>query len=1488
MNNFNFRNILPALLLLLAIVNFGPIASSQTWTEIQPEANYWQASALSSDGVIILAAHGSGVGQRAGLLKRSNDGGVNWVNVGTTPTENKNWYSLAMSVNGQYMMAGEYQGRIYRSTDGGANWTETRPAGDLNGIWGISMSDNGQTVLAANWDRRLYKSSDFGTTWAELQPAGDNNQGWSVVAVSGDGNTFVAGIWGTKNIYVSHTAGADWSTAPGLPNDTFWQSADLSYDGQIAYISTTNSLLGPLKSTDGLASWSEMSVGNTSAYQRGISCSSDGLTLAITFRNEQKIYYSTNGGSSWSNNSIPPYPTAYFQGTTVSVSQDGSTILGLTADYMRGGYYWDPDIPYGHIYKGILPLNIPPAAGDGTIADPYQIATLANLNWLSTTTSVWDFKYFIQTADIDAVATKFQNPDGVGGYAGFSPIGGLNSQYFNGTYDGNGKTISNLYINRAGGTYAGLFGMTEGTIKNLGVLNADVTGGTYAGILIGQNKTPASIHDCYSSGSVKGASAGGLVGWHGGGTVELCYSTASVQTTADGESNSAGGLIAKLSGAALVQNCYANGSVSGTMGNCIGGLIGSTQDNVTVKKCYAKGAVTLVGTSSYAGGLFGNAIWRDESPYTIEDCYWDTHTSGQDESSGGTGVVGKTTAEMLTQSTYPNWNFSYPWNMIPGNYPVLYILGPSFSGGNGTMGSPFQIANIDDLLVLNAFPVLWNKYFIQTANIDAAGSALLPIGNSDINFTGSYDGQNFTIDHFAYDGLAIDDMEVGFFKHVSGASLKNIKLTHLNLSAFVIIGGLAGIAVYTTVDNCFVSGNLTCLLVGGGLVGKSENSTFSRCGTDVVFTGNILLYGPAANTHLGGFAGLVEGSSTFTNCYARGSVSGYKISGFVGGLDWNSTIFGDGTISHTMGFTLINCYAANTLTVSDGGEKGGLYGQSGYTGSSIIMTSSYWDNELAATANGYIGENAKTTAQMKTQATFEGWDFSTPIWSLNSLYNGGYPNLDGQAESVWTGNTSTAWNTAGNWSANAVPTANADIIIPDVANDPVVAASIGANCRNLTVNSGATLTVQSGGSLITTGTVTGNMTIQRFAAGNTLLNANTYHLVSVPLHPDNVSLSNLFLGSYLYQYLPATNAWQGMGTTTTTELNETLGYMIYYPNTGTTYSFTGVPNTGTFAPSVTYPGNSGGLNFALVPNPYPSNIDWNAATGWTKTNIGTSIWVYNNGNYGVWDGTSGTNLASQHISVGQAFFVQTTAASPVLTMDNRVRTHSDATFLKNSNTAANQLRVRADANTMVDELLVGFGESANNAYNASEDALKLQGAATAPQLSTLADNIKLSINNLAAINSGTVVPMNFETEFEGNVTLTFSQIESFPANLAIRLQDNLTSQLIDLRKQSTYTFAHLQSNSSKRFELLFGSATGIDEQKTSGGNIWISKKTVNISSPTSVGEKALIEIFNAAGQMVFSKQITLSSITQVPTSLYGFAVVKVNTGKNVWIAKGIF
>ena len=63
--------------------------------------------------------------------------------------------------------------------------------------------------------------------------------------------------------------------------------------------------------------------------------------------------------------------------------------------------------------------------------------------------------------------------------SGWDPIGSFARGYFDATFDGNGHTISNLFINRSTTDYVGLFGETIGTLRDLGLEDADVTGQDY-------------------------------------------------------------------------------------------------------------------------------------------------------------------------------------------------------------------------------------------------------------------------------------------------------------------------------------------------------------------------------------------------------------------------------------------------------------------------------------------------------------------------------------------------------------------------------------------------------------------------------------------------------------------------------------------------------------------------------------------------------------------------------------------------------------------------------------------------------------------------------------------------------------------------------------------------------------------------------------------------------------------------------------------------
>ncbi|MCF7796925.1 MAG: FG-GAP-like repeat-containing protein [Lentisphaeria bacterium] len=309
--------------------------------------------------------------------------------------------------------------------------------------------------------------------------------------------------------------------------------------------------------------------------------------------------------------------------------------------------------------------------GSGTEGDPYQIGCLNDLLFLSNTTNsdYWS-AHFIQTGDIDASSTATLNSS-----TGFIPIGNI-YPHFSGVFNGGGHIINDLYINRSGTDYQGLFGKTSGAIiKNLNLTNVSITGKAWVGALVADNGygSATSIENCSSSGSVtgNGEAIGGLVGKNGSGST-ISTSFSSCSTTMLGANWSCGGLVGHNPSSNVI-NSYATGTVTGT--NAVGGLIGNNTSGI-VTNCFSTGAVS--GTGSYIGGLIGGFS------YQVNNCFWDTLSSGQLTSNGGSGI---TTGEMQIRSTFTNagWDFKDAgtndiWNM--GNsrnsgYPYLDWQYPS-------------------------------------------------------------------------------------------------------------------------------------------------------------------------------------------------------------------------------------------------------------------------------------------------------------------------------------------------------------------------------------------------------------------------------------------------------------------------------------------------------------------------------------------------------------------------------------------------------------------------------------------------------------------------------------------------------------------------------------------------------------------------------------------------------------------------------------------
>jgi hypothetical protein len=198
------------------------------------------------------------------------------------------------------------------------------------------------------------------------------------------------------------------------------------------------------------------------------------------------------------------------------------------------------------------------SGGSGTESDPYQIAAVSDWNDLMNTASDWN-KHFIMTADVNLQGIPL------------IPVG-RNWPNFNGVFDGNGHIIRNADINMTSSLYVGLFGYSNGQIRNLGVVDVNISGRDDTGGLMGYNN--GTIIACFVTGSVNGNNeVGGLVGRNGrlGPTITDCYAIATVTG-----SSSVGGLAGRNYG--IISNCFATGDVSGT--TSVGGLIGASAGSI--------------------------------------------------------------------------------------------------------------------------------------------------------------------------------------------------------------------------------------------------------------------------------------------------------------------------------------------------------------------------------------------------------------------------------------------------------------------------------------------------------------------------------------------------------------------------------------------------------------------------------------------------------------------------------------------------------------------------------------------------------------------------------------------------------------------------------------------------------------------------------------------------------------------------------------------
>lgn len=283
----------------------------------------------------------------------------------------------------------------------------------------------------------------------------------------------------------------------------------------------------------------------------------------------------------------------------------------------------------------------------------------------------------------------------------WSPMGmadekGKITGYYKGIFDGNGHSISGVYVNRDEAAddvdmrfkgSIGLFGYHDGVIRNLGILDSYMRGNYYIGSICGYNNC-GTIQNCYSTARVGGVLyIGGISGRIHHGIVENCYNAGNVCGNRE-----IGGICGD--NYSIIESCYNIGSVSGN--EDVGGIAGwgydveDDSDSCKIVDCYNMGKVT---GKKNVGGICGYDYCS-----LVENCYSQATVSGNTNVGGICGNSNKVDFQ----------NAYYDSNLYTGN-AIGYLKDATTEKTEGKPSQAFESGEIAYLLQADREEPVWGQ-----------------------------------------------------------------------------------------------------------------------------------------------------------------------------------------------------------------------------------------------------------------------------------------------------------------------------------------------------------------------------------------------------------------------------------------------------------------------------------------------------------------------------------------------------------------------------------------------------------------------------------------------------------------------------------------------------------------------------------------------------------------------------------------------------------
>jgi filamentous hemagglutinin family protein len=395
-------------------------------------------------------------------------------------------------------------------------------------------------------------------------------------------------------------------------------------------------------------------------------------------------------------------------------------------------------------------------------------------------------------------------------------------------------------------------------------------------------------------------------------------------------------------------------------------------------------------TSSGPGDIIVDApiTWNSIATLTL-NAYSNIELNGS--ISGGLGGLIINAGNSITATAAVNvGNFTLQngaWSQISSTLPTFHannfqITGGSFLralGGNGTNGSPYQIADVYGLQGIGSSPTLLAASYVLANNVEASGTAswnggagFVPIGNGTTNFNGTFNGAGYTISNLTMNLPTTS--YIGFFGYTgSGATIESVGLINASVAGLNFVGALVGLnngAIRQSYATGIVEDHTTsCNCVGvGGLVGSNYGTISQSYATATVVTGA----GSYSTTigEVGGLVGINYGS--IMQSHATGVVNGNGAVGGLVGANYGDianqsyatgSVIGNaqvgGLVGHNLG-TISQSYATGNLSGFGVGGSDWVGGFVGFNDTNGSIESSYATGAVNGSGNGFgglVGEN---------------------------------------------------------------------------------------------------------------------------------------------------------------------------------------------------------------------------------------------------------------------------------------------------------------------------------------------------------------------------------------------------------------------------------------------------------------------------------------------------------------------------------------------------